>query len=278
MTRTELPWLLLILTVVASLITGCWLAMWCVRVTRKWRIAAASCDAARRGEAIVTRALQMFAHELKALGLTLRGHADQLIVERHAHASAMATAAAQLDGLADELGHHLIPDGGSRALNCELIELTLLVQDAIAGMAVAISPGRRQWRVAEPPTPIGLWADYRAMRLVLERVLGEAVRSSAHDDWIEVGWSAASDGLVIRIEDEGAGSSLAAPSGGELDTRGIGLRLSLARTLTQAHGGALDVEALARVGTRVTVTLPAERLRPVNVAGGVIAAAHHMVA
>ena len=45
-----------------------------------------------------------------------------------------------------------------------------------------------------------------------------------------------------------------------IDSRGIGLRLALARMLVQAHGGTLEIEALAKIGTRVTITLPPERV------------------
>ena len=66
---------------------------------------------------------------------------------------------------------------------------------------------------------------------------------------------------MIDVEDEGTGNTLPAAAGAALDSRGIGLRLSLARSLAQAHGGSLEVEALARVGTSVSIVLPTDRLR-----------------
>jgi K+-sensing histidine kinase KdpD len=101
---------------------------------------------------------------------------------------------------------------------------------------------------------------------VLARLLGEAVRSSAQDDWVEITWQAEHDQLVLTVEDEGAGTAMPPSMAANddhvtQDTRGIGLRLSLARTLIQAHEGTMEVEALPRIGTRVTVSLPARRLR-----------------
>ncbi len=262
MTQLMFPWILFSTTLGVALTSAAWLAVRCAMFGRRCRAAEAQCDAARRGEAFVARTLQLFAHELQAMALTLRGHADQLSAERHDNAPRMAAAAAQLGGLADELCHHLLPTGQPSVLECEAIELAPLVQEAIATMQVSICPGRRNWRVRQDAPPgLILWADRRALRLVLVRVLGEAVRSSAHDDWIEIGWSVERSGLVVQVEDEGSGTALPTMAETTLDSRGIGLRLALARSLTQAHGGALEVEALARIGTRVTIALPADLLR-----------------
>lgn len=241
------------------------LAWRCGLLARRWNGAEAMCAVARQGEANVTRSLQLFASELQATGLTLRGHADHLAAEQHAHAPALAVVAAQIGALADEIGHHLLPAGLPRALDCEAVLLRDLAAEAVQAMTEAISPGHRHWRIAGREMPeVVLWADRRALRLVVVRVLGEAVRSSSHNDWIEIGWTVDGRGIAIHVEDEGAGASWgesAMTTATSVDSRGIGLRLALARVLTQAHGGVLEVEALAHVGTRVTIILPAERLQ-----------------
>ena len=238
-----------------------------------WRLSAALrssracldiCAQAHASEANVTRILRLFAHELQGLALTLRGHADHLQADDHPNAPVVGGVAAQLGGLADELEHHLMPQGERRALSCEPISLNALLSDAVDTIAIAISPGRRNWRVPDDlATDILIWADHRALRQVLARVLGEAVRSSGHNDWIEINWASGTEGIVLLVEDEGSGPARpdAAATRTAADSRGIGLRLSLARTLMQAHGGTLDVEAIARIGTRVTLTLPPDRVR-----------------
>ncbi len=215
------------------------------------------CERARAGEASVTRILRLFAQELQGLALSLRGHGDQLVAETHPNAPIVAGIAAQLGGLADELEHHLTPAESRRALSCEVIAMRTLIAESVAAISAAISPGCRSWRMPAGDE-LSVWADRRALRQVLVRVLSEAVRSSGHNDWIDVGCTAAPDGIVLLIEDEGTGT---AETCGGTDRRGIGLRLSLARTLMQAHGGTLEVESLLRVGTRVTLTLPPDRLR-----------------
>ena len=77
--------------------------------------------------------------------------------------------------------------------------------------------------------------------------------------------------LSNLFEDEGTG--LANPEPGvpaPRDSRGIGLRLALARALMLAHGGHLEVEAAAQVGTRVRLCFPAAQVR--NVQGLPVAA------
>jgi signal transduction histidine kinase len=256
-----LPWLL-----TASALACAAAVSWRLGTTiRAYRDCLEICAQARVGEANVTRILRLFAHELQGLALTLRGHADQLCDETHANAPIVGGIAAQLGGLADELEHHLMPAGERRSLSCEPIVLATLVCESVDTIAAAISPGRRNWRIpADRATAPVVWADARALRQVLARVLGEAVRSSGHNDWIEINWVCGPDGIVLLVEDEGAGPSrpglaMLQDRLGLADSRGIGLRLSLARTLIQAHGGTLEVEAIAKIGTRVTLTLPAER-------------------
>lgn len=238
----------------------------CVVCFRLWRALTAArrlCALARDGEASVTRSLRQFAHELQGLVLGLRGQADKLVAESHDSAPAVAAAAAQLGALADELGHHLTPSGLNRALECEPVQLPELVEEAVTSLSATLAPGRRHWRASGPD--VTLWVDRRALRQVLARLLGEAVRSSRQDDWVEITWSTGSEGMSLTVEDEGAGTMVTASAATfhdrvGPDSRGIGLRLSLAKLLVHAHDGTMEVEALPRIGTRVTITLPSSRL------------------
>ncbi len=235
-----------------------------VGLWRRLSAAQRMCEAARDGEASVTRSLRLFAQELQGLVLSLRGQADRLVCEAHPAGHAVAAAATQLGALADELGHHLTPASLQRALDCETVSLDALVAEAVASLSAILSPGQRTWRVSGPP--VLLWADRRGLRQVLARLLGEAIRSSGQNDWIEITWQIEADHLILTVEDEGAGTATPGSIGANderpgPDSRGIGLRLALARMLIEAHDGTMEVEALPRIGTRVTVWLPASRLR-----------------
>jgi signal transduction histidine kinase len=251
-----LPWALLMAAFVV-----CTLLSWrLLRLRRAHRTCLSVCDSARDGEQNVTRILRLFAQELQALALTLRGHADQLVAEAHPNTATIATVTAQLGGLADELEHHLTPEGARRALSCETLSLPALVAESVAAISAAIAPGRRHWQMPSG-TELLMEADYRALRQVLFRVLGEAVRSSGQDDWIDISWSLTPESILVLVQDEGSGVVPSGATHREADSRGIGLRLSLARTLVLAHDGTMEVESLSRIGTRVTVALPIHRLR-----------------
>ena len=142
--------------------------------------------------------------------------------------------------------------------------MTALAEEAAAAAAALLAPGRRHWRMPEAAAA-WLWADRRALRHVLGRVLADAVRNTRNEDWIDIALRPVADGLALVVEDEGVG--FAAPDGGgavAADSRGIGLRLALARSLMAAHGGRLEVEALPKVGSRVTLIFPASRIRSCN--------------
>jgi signal transduction histidine kinase len=160
------------------------------------------------------------------------------------------------------LQDHTLPDLGTQALREELLDPAEAVQSGVSALALALEPGRRHWRVENRAPSLRLWADRRALRHVLARVLGDAARNTRQDDAIDIAVLPTGDGLCIQVEDEGTGLASPDPEGGApRDSRGIGLRLALARALMLAHGGRLEVEAAARVGTRVRLVFPAERLR-----------------
>ena len=223
-------------------------------------------DTAQGGEQTATRLLRLAANELRGIGMTLHGHADRLAAPGEAenitaHAIGLAASSAQILGLADELQDHTMPDIGAHSLREELLDPAEAMSAAVAATALALEPGRRHWRVA-PARGVYLWADRRGLRHVLGRVLGDAARNTRQDDVIELSVQAHPDGVCLVVEDEGSG--LANPEPGAAvsrDSRGIGLRLALARALMLVHGGRLEVEAAAQVGTRVRLVFPAARLR-----------------
>jgi signal transduction histidine kinase len=213
-------------------------------------------------EAAATRLLRLSAQELRGLGVRLHGYADHAGAGS-ALAAELGAASAQLLEIADELQDRALPAAGARTLCEERVELAALVDEAAAAAAALLAPGRRHWRMPEVAAT-WLWADRRALRHVLGRVLADAVRNTRNEDWIDIAMRPVGDGLALVVEDEGMG--FAAPGSGGVaraaDSRGIGLRLTVARSLMEAHGGRLEVEALPKVGSRVSLVFPATRLRP----------------
>jgi signal transduction histidine kinase len=244
-----------------ALLAAVWL--WAARdVLRRAHERALAREATARAQAAeATRLLRLSGQELRGLGVRLHGHAGHVGAGTPL-AAELGAVAAQLLEIADELQDRALPQPGARRLSEERLELVALAGEAVAQAAGLLAPGRRHWRLPENAAA-WLWADRRALRHVLARVLADAVRNTRNDDWIEIALRPVTDGLALVIEDEGVGFAAPAGAGAALatDSRGIGLRLAVARDLMEAHDGRLEVEALPKVGSRVSLVFPTARLR-----------------
>ncbi len=115
-------------------------------------------------------------------------------------------------------------------------------------------------------------ADERALKQILLNLLSNSVKFTPPGGTIEVAVEFAPDGdLLLIVSDTGVGFDIAdlprvlAPFG-QVDSSltrrydGTGLGLPLVSSLTQLHGGRLDIDSKRDHGTRVVVRLPAARV------------------
>ncbi len=124
-----------------------------------------------------------------------------------------------------------------------------------------------------PGKPLSLLhADPHALKQILVNLLSNAVKFTPAGGRIRISaQSSPDDGHIIQISDTGIGiepenipRALARfqQVEGQMDRtyEGSGLGLSLAKSLTELHGGALDLRSQVGVGTTVTIRFPAERV------------------
>jgi len=117
-----------------------------------------------------------------------------------------------------------------------------------------------------------LHADERTLKQIVINLLSNSVKFTPPGGEVEVGACLAAGGEVeIYVRDSGIGMSaaeieIALQPFGQIDNsstrrqQGTGLGLPLVRSLTELHGGVLNIESVPGRGTLITVTLPAERV------------------
>jgi hypothetical protein len=211
-------------------------------------------------EKSAVRQLRMASHSLRAIGMTLQGHTEHVEAGGNVDIPGVANAVTGVFDLADYIHEWAEHAGSTHVLNEETLSLSSALDEAISTVKQAIQPGQRTWHIDPDVLAMRLRADRRALRHVLTRALSVSVRSSGHDDSIGVHiegaeLEGAKKAVALVIEDQPSSPGRSNPI---IDRALPDLRLTLARTLMEAHGGTLDVEK--RDGLCLRITFPIERV------------------
>lgn len=157
-------------------------------------------------------------------------------------------------------------ESGNMQLEMQKVELT-----EVANSCMRIVAGRASEQNINLDMNIedGLYinADKRALKQILLNLLSNAVKFSYEGGKVTLNAQNTDDGIQIQIADEGIGmsdESLAnigkpfAQVGSQLTKNhdGTGLGLSISKSLTEMHGGSLDVISELENGTKVLLSLP----------------------
>ena len=142
---------------------------------------------------------------------------------------------------------------------------TVMIRERAGAAGVALEVGVADGLPA-------LRGDSTRLKQILLNLLSNAVKFTPEGGRVVVDVALDSEGAVaFRVTDSGVGidgedlMSVLQPfsQAGDIMTRtheGTGLGLSLAKSLTELHGGTLDIDSEPGVGTTVTVRIPAERV------------------
>jgi cell cycle sensor histidine kinase DivJ len=202
------------------------------------------------------RLLRLTASDQRNVALALFGHAQTT----EPPDAELAGLARRLLDMSEDLTQQTETPDATRRLQEEEVGLMSVIEFAMAQVAAHLGPGRRTWRLSSDLEQVKLMADRRAMNQVLVNVLSGAAAATRNGDWIELSCEADETSWSLIVQDEGIGLPLGPNESNRDESRGIGLRLTLARSLMQAHDGTLSVESAERVGTRVRLSFPVERL------------------
>jgi signal transduction histidine kinase len=140
------------------------------------------------------------------------------------------------------------------AVDTLLGELAALVEAQARAASIDV-------RVAAPSSLPRVVADRDHLKQVLLNLVLNAVQAAGRGGRVTLEAQPARDGITIVVADTGPGIApdvLPRIFDPYFTTRngGLGLGLTIARRIVQAHGGSLEVESTPGAGARFTVRLP----------------------
>ncbi|HYL33046.1 MAG TPA: ATP-binding protein [Stellaceae bacterium] len=179
-------------------------------------------------------------------------------------------------------GHHLLGlvgnvldasriEAGKFDLDEEPVEVAELVHGAV--QAVHPQADKKSLTLIErlPEKPIAIRADPLRLRQVLINLLSNAVKFTPDGGRVTIFFQASARRVAFAVVDTGIGmtpeeAKIAVEPFRQIENtlvkryEGVGLGLSLAKRITEMHGGTLEIESAKGVGTTVRVILPVERV------------------
>ena len=160
--------------------------------------------------------------------------------------------------------------GHSLTLDAAPTDIWQLLRDTVETHEEALSVHSDQphtLTVDAPATALEVHADGDRLRQVLFNLIENAIKYSPRGGNVAVRGEVVDGGVALSVSDSGIGipeadqplvirrffrASNAAPE----DFPGVGLGLSIAKDIIEAHGGKLSLQSKVGNGTTVTLTLP----------------------
>lgn len=170
-----------------------------------------------------------------------------------------------LSRLIEDLRTLALAEGGGLHLKKEPTDLSELIRDTVAGFEM--QAGEKNASVELAIVQIEeVNVDPQRVREVLSNLIGNALRYASSGGVVKVGLGESGSGPEIEaqlfVQDNGPGiESADLPHVFERfykssDSGGMGLGLSIAKYLVEAHGGEIWAESDAGQGTKISFTLP----------------------
>jgi signal transduction histidine kinase len=160
-------------------------------------------------------------------------------------------------------------DNGALALDLAEVDVAGTIAEAAAGLNDRLTESRLTLHVDIAPQTGPLRADGKRLRQVLFNLLSNAIGFSQPGQAITVSAGRIGRDIRITVADQGRGippevkdkvfDRFESHSLGSRH-RGVGLGLSIVRSIVELHGGRVELESEPGQGTRVTAVFPAQGL------------------
>ncbi len=232
-------------------------------------------DQAQRALLAKSVFLAKMSHELKNPLNAIIGYSELLIEEADAadaqkrkDLTSIEGAGHRLLGLIDNLLELSKLEAGRVEVNARDIDFAAWFEELAARSGPSITANRNEW-IVQAPGAGRMVCDVQILQRVVEGLLSNAAKHTKNGR-VTFSACAHADGWILTIKDTGAGipkarmASLFETFGSSEDETSsrygdeAGLGLPLAYRYCQLMGGTLSVYSEVGVGTRVTVTLPAQ--------------------
>ena len=164
---------------------------------------------------------------------------------------------------------------GKISLQTQLIMLSEVLDSAMETAGPSLTLRRQAVRIDLPPEPVILIGDMVRLSQLFANLLINASKFSDADDTVLVTARVADGQVSVAVKDEGKGIALelqprifdlfsqGAESSDHSVSGGLGIGLSLVRTIAEMHGGSVTVESAGvGHGSKFTVTLPLPGVAP----------------
>jgi signal transduction histidine kinase len=231
--------------------------------------------ALRRADEVRRRFLADISHELRTPLTIIRGEAE---VTLRANSADLADYRTALERVADQsaLTARLVDDllfvsrveAREPRMKREAVAFTAVVRQACADAENAAQ--RRAVRIAfsAPAGDQAVVGDADRLRQLVAILLDNAIGYSPEGGLVEVRVSHGPSGVLLTVSDQGVGVAEAdlprvferfhrGDNAVALKPGGSGLGLAMARSIIEAHGGAIELVSRLGEGATVTATLPA---------------------
>ena len=158
-------------------------------------------------------------------------------------------------------------DKNKLKLNLTEVDLNEVVEEAAEYIDLQVTPRGGQVEVFTEADPAVVEGDMTHLSSLINNLLDNANKYSPEAPHIIVRTDNAPDGVRVTIQDHGLGMSREARknifdrfyrvhTGDRHDVKGFGLGLSYVKTITEVHGGKIDVKSELGKGSSFIVTFP----------------------